>query len=140
MKPIDSSASRVPARFAADAAAGAAPSNRLASPSSNEPFSSRMMREAVFFPTPGMRCTAATSCACTAATRPAGENADSAASATFGPTPPTPMSRSNRAFSSSARNPYSASASSRTCKNVCTSTGAPASGSFDRLAWDMPTA
>ena len=99
-----------------------------------------MMREAVFFPTPGMRCTAATSCACTAATRPAGENADSAASATFGPTPPTPMSRSNRAFSSSARNPYSASASSRTCKNVCTSTGAPASGSFDRLAWDMPTA
>ncbi len=75
-----------------------------------------MMREAVFFPTPGMCDTRATSCAAMAATSSAGENADSAARATFGPTPPTPMSRSNSAFSSSERKPNSAMPSSRTDK------------------------
>ena len=77
-----------------------------------------MMREAVFFPTPGTRCTAATSCAATAATSAAGVNDESAASATFGPTPLTPIRRSNSAFSSRERKPYSDSPSSRTCRWV----------------------
>ena len=98
------------------------------------------MREAVFFPTPGIFDTAATSCAAMAATSACGVNTDNAAKATLGPTPPTPMRRSNSAFSSTVMNPYRAMASSRTCRYVCTSTDAPASGSFDRLACDMPTA
>ena len=75
-----------------------------------------MMREAVFFPTPGIRCTAATSWAAMAAASPEGVKAESAANATLGPTPLTPMSFSNSVFSSSERKPNSDMPSSRTCR------------------------
>jgi UDP-3-O-[3-hydroxymyristoyl] N-acetylglucosamine deacetylase/3-hydroxyacyl-[acyl-carrier-protein] dehydratase len=68
-------------------------------------FNSKMMRDAIFLPIPGTRCTAVTSCAEMSSASFAGSYSDSAAKATFGPTPLTVMRRSNRAFSSSEENP-----------------------------------
>ena len=77
-------------------------------PPSKVPFSSKMMRSAVFFPTPGIWDTRAMSWEAMASASSAGENVESAARAIFGPTFDTPMSFSNSALSSSERKPNSA--------------------------------
>jgi len=59
--------------------------------------------------------------------RSSGSIPESTASASLGPMPPTLMSRSNSSCSSTLANPYSASASSRTCVWIRRATSLPAS-------------
>ena len=63
---------------------------------------------------PGTLEIIATSSAATAAANSSGDSVESAASATFGPTPFTVMSSSNAFFSATLSNPKSESSSSRT--------------------------
>ena len=79
-----------------------------------DPSARATMRSDVFLPTPGIAVSRATSPRSIARTSSCGSMPDSTASASFGPMPLTPISRSNRSSSSSVANPYSASASSRT--------------------------
>ena len=94
-------------------------------PASNVPFSSRMMRSAVFFPTPGMWDTRAMSWEAIASASSAGENVERAARAIFGPTFDTPISFSNSTFSSSERKPNSAIPFSVTDRYVSTRAVSP---------------
>ena len=66
---------------------------------------------AVFLPMPGIFVSRTMSCVRMAPTRSAGSMPDSTASASFGPTPLTPMSRSNSWSSSGVAKPKSAMAS-----------------------------
>ncbi len=113
---MESSASTAP-WVIASAVAGASPpsASKPPMPCSSDPFSSRMMRDAVFFPTPGILATNAASSCVMALMSAWGVKADSAASAILGPTPLTAMRRSNSAFSSSERNPYNAMPLSVAC-------------------------
>lgn len=105
---MERSASVAPCTAALRAGSDAPWLNSDSMPASNVPFSSRMMRSAVFFPTPGMWDTRAMSWEAIASASSAGENVERAARAIFGPTFDTPMSFSNSTFSSSERKPNSA--------------------------------
>ena len=63
------------------------------------------MRSAVFLPTPGMRVSLAMSARWMAPTSSRGSMPESTASASFGPIPLTPISRSNTASSSGVAKP-----------------------------------
>lgn len=100
VKPMERSASVAPCTARLRAGSTSPWLNSDAMPPSKVPFSSKMMRSAVFFPTPGIWDTRAMSWEAMASASSAGENVESAARAIFGPTFDTPMSFSNSALSS----------------------------------------
>ena len=87
------------------------------------------MRSAVFLPMPGTLAKSPVSWCITHSASAAGDNADSTARASFGPTPLTLMSTRNRPRSANERKPNSVMASSRATKWVNSSTSASASAS-----------
>ena len=92
---------------------------------SSLPFSSRTIRPAVFFPTPGTLLNAVVSPAPTAMARASGEKRESTLSATRGPTPLIPISASKARRASSEWNPNSVMLSSRTWSEVNRTTSLP---------------
>src|SRR5918999_201168 len=140
-----SSASRPSAsmpRIASTASVAVSPSDRSASrtspigpsdgSSASPPsFSARSSttRCATFLPTPGTTVSAAASPFTIARVSAAGRSTDRNASATFGPTPVTPVNRSKRSRWSTAENPYSVIESSRTTIRVCSRVVFPTGGS-----------
>ena len=83
------------------------------------------MSFAVLGPMPLTLRNTASSSRCTASATCSGESADSTPSADLGPTPVTPMSRSNTSSSSRVPNPNRVSESSRTISVVCTLVSVP---------------
>ena len=104
-------------RVARHEVAGAPSGTTCSSPSFS--FSSSTTRCAVFLPTPGIAIEPRRVARATIARRSsAGVEPETIASATFGPTPETESSCSNSSRSAGSANPYSCSASSRTCEVV----------------------
>ena len=91
------------------------PSVRSTSGSSSRAFRSTRSRCAVRLPTPGTATSESRSSSARQRRRLGGECTDRIASASFGPTPLAVISASNVSRSSRVGNPYSTSASSRTC-------------------------
>ena len=100
----------------AGTAAGAREPSPVGAPSRS--LSSSTMRCAPLRPIPGTRVRAARSSPATACRRASGECTASMAWASRGPTPLAVCRSSNTVFSSSSRNPYSVSESSRTTSDV----------------------